>query len=192
MSAKNRIRPSVPNDAYPTNTNLIGTALHRVMEDHPEFSPQNFLEPGCGAAPFCDEVLRLKKKLFPRIKERVAVDITPQTVSRHHQFVQTDYLFWTPDRRFDLIATNPAYTFAKQFIRKSMELLAPGGLCLLLLRLNFLGSQDRKAMWQREVDLRRLYVLSERPSFTGDGKTDATEYAWYLFGERHQPTLSWI
>jgi hypothetical protein len=37
------------------------------MEDHPEFSPRNFLEPGCGAAPFCDEVLRLKRSPIPAI-----------------------------------------------------------------------------------------------------------------------------
>jgi hypothetical protein len=27
-----------------------------------------------------------------------------------------------------------------------------------------------------------VYVLSKRPSFSGNGKTDATAYAWFLFG----------
>ncbi len=33
-------------------------------------------------------------------------------------------------------------------------------------------------------------VIPRRPSFTGDGKTDATEYAWFLWGTDRPGTWS--
>jgi hypothetical protein len=49
----------------------------------------------------------------------------------------------------------------------------------MLLRLPWLGSQKR-AQWQRE-NPSNIHVLPKRPSFTADGKTDATEYAWFIW-----------
>lgn len=49
----------------------------------------------------------------------------------------------------------------------------------MLLRVNFLGSQKRAA-WMR-ANTPSVYVLPKRPSFKSDGKTDATEYAWFLW-----------
>lgn len=64
-----------------------------------------------------------------------------------------------------LIITNPPYRLAQRFIEKSLETVAPiGGEVCMLLRLNFLGSQDRGAwLVDHKPD---VYVLSERPSFT--------------------------
>jgi len=42
-----------------------------------------------------------------------------------------------------------------------------------------LESKKRKDFWQRHP-VNGLYVLSERPSFTG-GKTDAAAYAWFVW-----------
>lgn len=50
----------------------------------------------------------------------------------------------------------------------------------MLLRLNFLGSAKRLDFWRRHPA--DVYVLSERPSFDGEG-TDATEYAWFVWGQ---------
>jgi len=54
----------------------------------------------------------------------------------------------------------------------------------MLLRLNFLASRKRHGWW----NLHRpsaLFVLSQRPSFTEDGQTDATDYAWFYWGAFH-------
>jgi hypothetical protein len=56
----------------------------------------------------------------------------------------------------------------------------------MLLRLNFLGGAKRTAFLRaRPPD---IYVLPNRPSFTGHG-TDACEYAWFVWPsnrQRHQ------
>jgi hypothetical protein len=83
----------------------------------------------------------------------------------------------------DLIITNPpfrhAWEFARQALYQPAGLLAPGGALALLLRLNFLGGQ-RRAAWHRDHPA-DVFVLPKRPSFTDDGKTDATEYAWFVW-----------
>jgi len=78
---------------------------------------------------------------------------------------------------YDLIITNPPYSHAQAFVEKA---LLEARTVLMLLRLNFLGSQKRASFWRTRAPS-HLYVLSQRPSFTGAG-TDATEYAWFGWG----------
>lgn len=61
------------------------------------------------------------------------------------------------------------------------------GVLIFLLRTAFLESKSRYEFWQ-ENPLNDLYVLSKRPSFTGDGKSDATSYSWFVWkkGEEQQ------
>lgn len=82
----------------------------------------------------------------------------------------------------DLIITNPPYSLAREFL--DVCLSSGTRVVAFLLRINFLGSQDR-ADWHRAHPC-KLYVLPRRPSFTGGG-TDATEYAWFVWGEGHEP-----
>ncbi len=83
---------------------------------------------------------------------------------------------------YDLIIGNPPYSFAQEFIDKSLKLLAPGGRLIFLLRTNFLESKKRFTWWQDKIPS-GLYVLSKRPSFTGKG-TDATSYSWFIWEKR--------
>jgi hypothetical protein len=76
---------------------------------------------------------------------------------------------------------NPPYSHAEAFIRKHMTLLDAGGHCVQLLRLAFLeGQRRRRGLW-KEFPAKTIYVLGKRPSFTGDGRTDATAYAIFLW-----------
>ena len=81
--------------------------------------------------------------------------------------------------KYDVIIGNPPYSLAQEFIDKSLELLAPGGRLIFLLRTNFLESKKRFKWWQDKIPS-GLYVLSKRPSFTGKG-TDATSYSWFIW-----------
>lgn len=87
-----------------------------------------------------------------------------------------DYL--NPANTFDvdLIITNPPFSLALQFLKKS---LSEATTVCYLLRLNFLGSQSRRSFWVKNPPT-HLYVLSKRPSFVY-GRTDATEYAWFCW-----------
>lgn len=78
---------------------------------------------------------------------------------------------------YDVVIGNPPYTDAAAHIARALDC---GRVVAFLLRLNFLGSQKRLDFWRRHPA--DVYVLSERPSFDGEG-TDATEYAWFVWGQ---------
>lgn len=80
-----------------------------------------------------------------------------------------------------VIVTNPPYSLAMEF---AIQSLAVAEHIFLLLRLNFLASRKRRE-WFKVNEPSALFVLSERPSFTGRG-TDATDYAWYYWGDMHR------
>jgi len=86
-----------------------------------------------------------------------------------------DYLD-TPFENIDLIFTNPPFSIADKFIEKA---LSESPSVVMLLRLNYLGSQKRFEFWKK-YPVTGLIVLSKRPSFTGTG-TDSTEYAWFIW-----------
>lgn len=95
--------------------------------------------------------------------------------------LRCDWLPFEEPLRPKLILTNPPYRLALDFAQKAVEHVRPyGGEVCMLLRLNFLGSM-RRASWLC-THRPSVYVLSRRPSFTPDGKTDATEYAWFVWG----------
>ena len=79
--------------------------------------------------------------------------------------------------RHDVVCGNPPYADALAHVVQALR-VAP--VVALLLRLNFLGSKKRRDFWARHPA--DVYVLSERPSFDGEG-TDATEYAWFVWGQ---------
>ena len=76
---------------------------------------------------------------------------------------------------FDVTITNPPYALAMQFIERALGM---SSYVVVLLRLNFLGSARRATFFREEMP--DVYVLPNRPSFTGGG-TDATEYAWCVW-----------
>lgn len=86
------------------------------------------------------------------------------------------------------IISNPPYSLAFEFVKKSLTLCDE---VVMLLRLGFLASQTRYGFWQQHP-CQRIIVLSERPSFDGDG-TDNSDYGWFIWAKR--PSLvpfSWV
>ncbi|NJN63826.1 MAG: hypothetical protein HC882_02390 [Acidobacteria bacterium] len=77
---------------------------------------------------------------------------------------------------FDAAITNPPFDLADSIpdILDGVALTS-----LVLLRLNTLRpTRERRWPITRTPN---VYVLPNRPCFTGDGKVDATEYAWFEF-----------
>lgn len=85
----------------------------------------------------------------------------------------------------DLVTMNPPYMMAMEFVQRAIhEVGRTAGTVAALLRLNWLGSKKRAEFHrQNPAD---VYVLSKRPSFIYSDKsgssTDATEYAWFVWG----------
>lgn len=94
-----------------------------------------------------------------------------------------DFLEWSPPdgETFDLIVGNPPYLDGEAFVVRTLELLAPGGLCVFLLRLGFWAGLERCDGLYQDHPVEDVRPVAPRPSFTGDGKTDGTEYGVFYF-----------
>jgi hypothetical protein len=76
-------------------------------------------------------------------------------------------------RGFAVALGNPPFSLAQEFIERALQMAEQ---VIFLLRLSFLESQKREGFFVR-VGVPDVYVLPERPSFTGEG-TDSCAYAW--------------
>lgn len=176
-----------PLEAYFTPPEVAEAAMRMLSRKFPVFEPRNCLEPGCGEGVHCDSALIQ----FPMIEQSIAVDITDRNVA--HTFYRSDFLSWETGEAFDLIVTNPPFSLAERFVRKSVSLLTPGGLGLYLCRYSFIATIKRQSLWST-VNLREVWIVVPRPSFQFGGN-DACEYAYFLFDRgvpSKQPKLDWL
>ena len=74
--------------------------------------------------------------------------------------------FTTPPSvgRYDLIVTNPPFALASDFARVALSMAGESGSVALLLRLNWLGSQERAAFHRAHPS--DILLLPKRPEFT--------------------------
>lgn len=81
---------------------------------------------------------------------------------------------------------NPPYADAEAHVRKALEIATDG--VAMLLRLGFLAGRGRADGFWKDWPLTELYVLSQRPSFTGRG-TDSYDYGWFIWRKPNRSTL---
>lgn len=138
----------------------------------------NELRPSC-RAPLAFLTSQLNEDNQPRV-----------TIGRFERYL-------TRHGGFDLILGNPPYTYAERHVRHAMYLLRDGGMVAFLLGITFRGSKGRRDFYRDpRWGLWRTYLLEERPSFSGDGNTDATEYGLFCFrkgysGDEVTRSFSW-
>lgn len=87
-------------------------------------------------------------------------------------------------RLFRVALGNPPFMHAAHFVLNALQECEQ---VVMLLRLNFLGSSNDRRHLFEQAGMPDVYVLPERPSFTGEG-TDACEYAWmrWIRGKRQK------
>jgi len=78
--------------------------------------------------------------------------------------------------------TNPPFNLAQEIITKALSEVHPDGFVIMLLRLNFFGSQKRKQFWQDNMPI-VTFVHRERISFT-NGATDSIEYMHCIWSSK--------
>lgn len=171
---KQELRPML--DFYETPAWAI-RALCPVIDTTPRRAV--VLDPGCGTG----AILRTLSAARPDwcvsgIEKEKGRHAEAQRLSPNVPITHGDFLYHQD--RADLIVSNPPYAIALTFVQHALT-LAP--VVAMLLRLPWLASQSR-AEWHKENPA-HVCVLPRRPSFTGDGKTDATDYAWFVWGTRH-------
>lgn len=114
---------------------------------------------------------------------------TVDTREDSHADVKADFLTWTPDHTYDMAITNPPFNLALDVIKKCLTIVRPGGHVIMLLRLNFFGSQERSDWFKKNMPS-FCYVHSKRLKFTGTSNTDSIEYmhAVWVVGEHPEFT----
>jgi len=93
----------------------------------------------------------------------------------------------------DAILMNPPFSLWQPFVERAVA--SESDRVVVLGRLGVLASARRRDWW-RSVAKRRgiaVNILSRRPSFTADGKTDAADYAWVVLSRDKRKTgVSWL
>ncbi len=182
---------SVPKRTEPPPTS---TGRRRPLDDYPTpewviraiapyVSGARVLDPCCGSGAILD-VFRERAASVSGIE--IAEQRADEARAKGHEVVLGDALEidWP---RADLIITNPPYSRAQEFAEKALASVEPGGTVALLLRLAFLEGKRRVAFHRAHGS--SVFVLASRPSFTGNGRCDASAYAWFLWGPRYHRTI---
>tara|TARA_R100000808_G_scaffold5300_1_gene16210 strand:+ start:562 stop:1098 length:537 start_codon:yes stop_codon:yes gene_type:complete len=78
------------------------------------------------------------------------------------------------------VLMNPPYGKAEAWIEKGCR---EAYSMVALLRLGYLSSKKRQAFWQANPPS-AVVILSKRPSFTADGKSDSADYCWIYWGKQ--------
>lgn len=192
-------------DFYPTPNELCSAALDEVRQIMPH-PVHRILDPGAGAGPW-----GVAARSIYWNAEITGIELRADAQPMHpyyDRWINADFLAdsteeWK-DQRYDLIIGNPPYgqrekgkayvPLAEMFVRQSMKLLAPGGILCFLLRAAFMEGVDRGRGLFQEYQPMRVYSLMQRPSFTSDGKTDATAYALFIWKYRYDgdTVLKWL
>lgn len=116
---------------------------------------------------------------------------------------QGDYLQIELETRPDLIITNPPFANAVQIIEKALDDIKDNGYVIMLLRLNFFGSKERKKFFENLmpewcfVHHKRIsfcdkkdgngYVQFDKNGNAKHGSTDSIEYAHFVFRKNYNP-----
>ena len=155
-------------DAFAENNNF-----HFDKEEYPRV-----LDPSAGG---CEQY----PMSYPTVleKEGFTVDSWDIRADSRADVINLDFLqVKSLKKPYDMIITNPPFNLAQAFTEHALEMVKEGGLVIMLQRLNWLGSQKRKPMWQK-LPLAAVYVHSKRPGFDPQkpSKTDSTEYAHFVF-----------
>ena len=173
ISATNRGSKRVESDFYSTPHGCIDDFLNNHKLQHGDI-----LEPSAGNGNIVKairdkgyknhitslELRREERGMLNKYSDKVIID---------------DFLTWKAGKRYKTIIGNPPYSLALDFIKKSLDLLDDDGELIFLLRTALLESKKRYNFWQKNP-VNKLYVVSNRPSFTGKG-SDATSYSWFVW-----------
>ena len=99
------------------------------------------------------------------------------------------------------IVTNPPYKYAKEFVKKALDISKNGVKIAMFLKLTFLESKSRLELF-KEYPPKIVYVSSARLSCAKNGDFDtfgkgvgtAVAYAWFVWekGFKGDPIIKWI
>lgn len=175
MSSTNRGRARNALDQYETPWSAVEPLLPRL------YKHRVILDPCCGTGAM---VMRVAKELGGQalgieVDEKRPMTRADWVVAPDGAVQVRDALSPEPWPRADLIITNPPFSLAMEFVRRALKERHERTVAMLL-RLAFAASKVRAEFHRANPS--DVFVLSKRPSFTSDGKSDSADYAWFVWG----------
>lgn len=169
MSATGRGAERRPSDYYPTPAWCVRRLLEEVY-----LPSGRWLEPSAGDGAIIRAVNAVRRDV-----EWWAVELRPECresleKTGAHVSVGVDYLRHSAGH-FDVALLNPPFSEAQAFIDRAKE---SAEWVVVLESLNFFGSEERNDWWRADVP--DVYVIPNRPSFTGAGM-DSVVYGWFVW-----------
>ena len=197
------------NDAYYSEPELTDALVDRLVTDGwiSDLITETVLEPSLGKGAFAVSV---RRAINPRVLWGVDIDKLHTAQKTVDLFIEEDFLVWAKrkhERGFDLVIGNPPFGLkvegktrpdpvAEKHVRAALGLRSPSGVAAFLLRSAFAESSERIPFW-KEHPPSKVFALAERPSYTGDGKTDKGQsYSFFVWKRGHRgvseyENLSW-
>lgn len=110
-----------------------------------------------------------------------------------------DFLKFETDKELKIdIISNPPYSYAKDFVEKSLDLIQNGCKVAMFLKLQFLEGKSRKELFKKYPP-KVVYVSSARLLCAKNGEfekypSSAVAYAWFVWekGFTGDPVIKWI
>ena len=172
MSATNRGSKRIESDFYATPKSCIQNFLN-----HYGSIDGTVLEPSAGNGNIVDVIKQNGNNSV------IALELREEELENLKQLADEvvigNFLDYEKQKEINYIIGNPPYSLAQEVMEKCFELADEDTVIIMLLRTAFLESKKRYSFWQKHP-VSKLYVLSQRPSFTGKG-TDATSYSWFVW-----------
>lgn len=168
MSATNRGAKRRERDQYPTPTWCTDVLMNEIV------IPPNssVIEPCMGTGAIWDV---LKWYFDESLMDWCEID-------KGKDFLTTHVI-----SQFDFCITNPPFTYSQEFVDRALDI---ANCVIMLLPQSFFGSGKRKEWWQKHPPTAQ-FILSRRPSFTGDGKTDSEVYSWVVWDSTGRQKRGW-
>lgn len=180
----------IEGDHYPTPRWAIDLIVPQLVQRYLTPERQLVIEPACGDGAILEVLARegvqqLLAFELDATRAAAAAAFAGRVPSPLSMVFCADALTeswrrWNVDpTQAAFVIGNPPYSHALAFVQKAMAEVGPNVPIAMLLRLGFLESDERQAFHeQHPCD---LYVLPNRPSFSGNGKTDGCAYAWFVW-----------
>jgi hypothetical protein len=177
----NKIR-RVVYDNYPTPEPLAGAIAHRLTTNYGIKAGSTIIEPAYGSG----NLVRALRFHSGPTSQIIGYDIRKDVPTLNNTITCTgiDWCTVEPNNipnNTNLICTNPPYSIATKFVLHTLEIAPQDCVVAFLLRLSFLCGKERQKLIYSKYPLYELVPLIPRPSFTADGRSDASEYGLFIW-----------